>query len=179
MKKADILISQSHGVYKIKVEGRATFESSPPIRNLAKNLKNESIQKISVELNECTGMDSTFMGVLAMLGLEARKLDAKVEIYGANDENLNLLEGLGLKKLFNFVNEISTNVFDTQEWERTGDGSVRERAETVYEAHDTLMDVDKANIPKFEKVVDLAKKDVDRLKEKEEEDKEKDQSSDS
>lgn len=170
MKKADILISQSHGVYKIKVEGRATFEAGPPIRNLAKSIKNESVQKISVDLKECTGMDSTFMGVLAMLGLEARKLNAPVEILGANDENLGLLEGLGLKKLFNFINEVSTDIFDTKNWERVGGDptTIRERAETVYEAHDTLMDVDVENVPKFEKVVDLAKKDLDMIKKKEE-----------
>lgn len=169
MKKADILISQSHGVFKIKVEGRASFESSPPIRNLAKTLKSETVQKVSVDLKNCTGMDSTFMGVLAMLGLEARKVMAPMEIFGASDENLNLLEGLGLKKLFNFVNEVSTDLLDTKEWERV-DGNprnIRERAETVYEAHDTLMDVDAKNVPKFEKVVDLTRKDLDAIKERE------------
>ena len=35
-----------------------------------------------------------------------------------------------------------------------------EKAETVLIAHETLMEVDKQNIPKFQNVVDFVKKDL-------------------
>ena len=102
MKNAEVLIASNDGVYSIKVNGRATFECAPPLRSLAKELENVVFKKIDVDLSACTGMDSTFMGILAMLGLRAKKIDAVMTIFNAGDLNKSLLFGLGLKKLFTF-----------------------------------------------------------------------------
>ncbi|OGV56557.1 MAG: hypothetical protein A2X49_06690 [Lentisphaerae bacterium GWF2_52_8] len=165
MKKAEILISHNVGYYNIRVEGRATFECSPPLRNLAKSIEHEKFKKISVNLRECCAMDSTFMGVLAMLGLASRKVGAVMEIANASPSNMALLSGLGLKKLFSFVTRDTMS--ETGEWRAlmgTGEGLDKEdNARTVLEAHDTLMDIDASNIPKFERVVDMVKKDIDKM----------------
>ena len=164
MKETDVLIAHNKGVYNIKVEGRATFEYGPPLRTLAKNLENENFERISVDLRECTGMDSTFMGLLAMLGLRARKINAFMEILNANEMNMGLLGGLGLEKLFKFSVRDTTEDKD-KDWKKTETQSDKlSTAEAVVDAHDTLMDVDPGNIPKFERVVDFAKKDLDKLK---------------
>ena len=56
-------------------------------------------------------MDSTFMGILAMLGLRAKKINAPMYVYNADEANLALLQGLGLRKLFEFRNgDADTNV---------------------------------------------------------------------
>ncbi|MCX6984906.1 MAG: hypothetical protein NT118_09190, partial [Lentisphaerae bacterium] len=48
-----------------------------------------------------------------------------------------------------------------QKWEDAGQSADKtEKAETVLEAHETLMKVDKENIPKFKTVVDFVKKDL-------------------
>ena len=39
-------------------------------------------------------------------------------------------------------------------------------AQTVLDAHKTLMDVDEENVKKFEKVVDYVQKDLDKLNDK-------------
>ena len=167
MKKTDVLIAHNKGVYNIKVEGRATFEYGPPLRTLAKNLENEMFERISVDLNECTGMDSTFMGLLAMLGLRARKISAVMEILNANEANMGLLRGLGLEKLFKFSVRDSSEIDKDSTWQKAETQSDKlATAEAVVDAHDTLMDVNPGNIPKFEKVVDLAKKDLDKLSKK-------------
>ena len=164
MKETDVLIAHNKGVYNIKVEGRATFEYGPPLRTLAKNLENEIFERISVDLRECTGMDSTFMGLLAMLGLRARKINAVMEILNANEMNVGLLGGLGLEKLFKFSVRDTADEKD-KDWKKTETQSDKlSTAEAVVDAHDTLMDVDPGNIPKFERVVDFAKKDLDKLK---------------
>ncbi|QSH41160.1 hypothetical protein P0136_09470 [Lentisphaerota bacterium ZTH] len=168
MKKADLLIAHNRGVYNIKVEGRANFEYGLPLRNFAKNLEG-NFQRITINLKSCTGMDSTFMGILAMIGLKAKKINAVVEILNADDNNRHLLKGLGLEKLFNFV-EKKLKPADTADGEKP---EVPEdqlsAAETVCEAHKTLVDIDDANAPKFEKVIEFADEDVKRLKKKQEE----------
>ena len=152
-----VLISRDNGEYHIKVEGRANFECSPPLRNFAHSL--EDCKGIFIDLSECAGMDSTFMGILAMLGLKAKKCGYTVSIVNADGNMKNLLNGLGIQKIFNYV-EIS-EIESTQKWEDTGKSTDKtEKAETVLEAHETLMKVDKENIPKFKTVVDFVRKDL-------------------
>jgi len=155
--KADVSIAQSSGIYKIKVSGRASFECSPPLRNLAKSFDNEKLNGITVDLAKCESMDSTFMGVLAMLGLRAMKQKCSIEVVNASDFNLNLLEGLGLSKLFTFKTE---EIHDSSEFESTTGMHEDEKNDTVLEAHEVLMEVDDENVDKFEKVVELVRKDL-------------------
>lgn len=160
--KADVFVSRNRDEYNVKVQGRATFQCSPPLRNLAKNMRKESVGKIFVNLAGCTGMDSTFMGVLAMLGLEARGASAEMCIVGANHDNRDLLDGLGVSKLFSFMDESVGDVNDDATPENA-EFSMLENAKTVLDAHKVLIDVDEANKEKFDKVVELAGEDVDRL----------------
>ncbi len=159
MKQAKVLIARNNGEYHIKVEGRANFECSPPLRNFAHGLECQDCKGIFIDLSECAGMDSTFMGILAMMGLKAKKCGYTVSIVNADANMKNLLNGLGLQKIFNYT-EIS-EVELTQKWEDTGKSTDKtEKAETVLEAHETLMKVDKENIPKFKTVVDFVRKDL-------------------
>jgi anti-anti-sigma regulatory factor len=162
MKTSDVLIAHNSGGYLIKIVGRANFEYAPPLRNLANELENDSYSRISVNLKECTGMDSTFMGILAMIGLRAKKSGAEMEILNASDSNKYLLKGLGLTSLFSFSYK---NTEDMVEW--TMPEASRDKldtAEAVVDAHDTLMDVTPENIPKFKSVVNFARKDLEKLK---------------
>lgn len=174
MKKAEVLISGSNGVYLIKVLGRATFECTPPLRSLAKTLETETFTKLYIDMKECTGMDSTFMGILAMLGLRSRKISAQMFMLSCSDSNLGLLNGLGLKKLFSFAKE-SDLPPEILKWTLSGaapevppvpvaaDADKITNAKTVLEAHQTLMNVDQGNVKKFEKVVDMVQKDIEKM----------------
>ena len=159
----ELMISNRDGVYRIKVNGRATFECAPPLRDLAKTLDTEPFSGIFVDLSACEWMDSTFMGVLAMLGLRARKSGVGMEIGAASDQNRNLLSGLGLTKLFEFTG----NTLDDADgkWQSGSNDVVQadKGARTVLEAHQTLMGVDESNVEKFGKVVDLVQMDIDRM----------------
>ena len=158
---AEIIISNDGDSYYITVNGRATFEHASRLRNLAKSLEECTFSGISVDLASCTGMDSTFMGILAMLGLRARKISSTMTIYNAGESNTALLHGLGLKKLFEFkdgnMKASAGKDWDAESKETAG------QAETVLEAHQTLMNADEQNVKKFEKVVELVQKDLDRI----------------
>ncbi len=161
MKQAKVLIARENGQYHVKVEGRANFECSPPLRNFANSLDEHDCKGISIDLAGCVGMDSTFMGILAMIGLKARKIGACVSIVNASDSNKNLLNGLGLQKIFSYAS--SSEMESRQRWVDAEPSSDKgEKAETVLEAHETLMEVDKNNVPKFQNVVDFVKKDLGR-----------------
>ena len=165
MKKADLLIAHNKGAYTIIVEGRANFDYGLPLRNFAKSLDNNFTQ-IAIDLRACLGMDSTFMGIMAMIGLKAKKNNVQVEILNADENNRYLLEGLGLDRLFKFVDKDTCNICDEKIAPDADSCSILDKAETVVDAHRTLTRIDPHNIPKFEKVIEFAQEDVDKLKEK-------------
>ena len=100
------------------------------------------------------------MGILAMLGLRAKKINAPMCVYNAGEANLALLQGLGLKKLFEFCDG---DMGGTSGKGWSAGEEAAGRAETVLEAHQTLMTADEQNVKKFEKVVELVQKDLDKM----------------
>ena len=165
MKKSNIMIARSSRGYEITVKGRATFDCSSPLRNFADNIVPGSIEKIFIDLTECIWLDSTFMGTLAMLGLNAQNANIDVEMVNIDDKNFKLLKELGVSKLFKYNNRKS-NKSNEEEWEtiincpKDQKASQDEVSDTILEAHKTLMDVDENNISKFHKVVEMVEKDI-------------------
>ena len=161
MEQGEVFISEQDGTTFIRVKGNASFASAPPLRELAKKLAAEPFGGLKIDLEECTWMDSTFMGMLAMLGLNAKKKGVPAEIWNASEQNEKLLDGLGLRKVFSFKTGQSTAGNDVPA--ASNDSSAESRARNVLDAHQTLMDIDVGNVSKFEKVVEYVKKDIDRM----------------
>lgn len=159
MKSSDLLISNRDGIYTIKVSGRANFEYAVPMRDIAKN--SVAIRGVKIDLGDCVAMDSTFMGVLTMLALAARRSNAAVELLNASDVLQKLLQGLGVKRLFVFKNGSVASGGSG-----TGMSSMLKTAETVAEAHKTLVQADQLNADRFADVIRFADEDVKKLREK-------------
>ncbi len=163
MSSAEIRFDRTeNGTTRIVISGRANFETAVPIRDFVKKLP-PSFRQVAIDLGACTGMDSTFMGVLSMLGLQARKCQARVLLENADGGNRALLSGLGVAKLFTFVETASA---ENGSGEPAGQpaSTPLETAETVLEAHRTLMEADAENVKRFQTVVELAGKDVENLR---------------
>lgn len=105
-------------------------------------------------------MDSTFMGVLTMLALKAKKCNVVIDICNANDTLKKLLRDLGVAKLFNF------SEFENSEAGVSGKEAcdMLTAAETVEEAHRTLAEMNSENAEKFKDVIEFTRQDVERLK---------------
>ena len=161
MEKGEVFISEKDAVTFIRVKGNASFVCAPPLRELAKKLASEPFGGLKIDLEECTWMDSTFMGMLAMLGLNAKKKGVSAEIWNASEQNEKLLGGLGLKKVFAFQAGTFGGAGDAPA--ASNAGTAESNARNVLDAHQTLMDIDESNVPKFEKVVEYVKKDIDRM----------------
>ena len=164
MEKGEVFISEKDGITFIRAKGNASFVCAPPLRELAKKLAAEPFGGLKIDLEECIWMDSTFMGMLAMLGLNAKKKNVPAEIWNASEQNEKLLCGLGLQKVFAFENG---EFGDADNAAAASNATTAEsNARNVLDAHQTLMDIDEGNVQKFEKVVEFVKKDIDRMEQK-------------
>jgi len=165
MRDIDLKIANRGEVFLVKARGRANFEYAVPLRELAKSLA--AFERFCIDLSECAAMDSTFMGVLTMLALKGTKLGRRVEILGASEQLRKLLHDLGVERLFDFkgVDAAPADVLASLE---AADAAATplQGAETVKEAHESLVSADSGNAERFESVIKYADADVRRLKDK-------------
>ena len=158
MKENDLLISNRNGFYTVTVSGRANFEYAVPLRDLARSTAEFSGFRFDME--KCTAMDSTFMGILTMLALKAKKSGTAIDICNASPTLQRLLRDLGVAKLFTF-SEASGSA-DGEDASAKRD--MLTTAETVEEAHRALADINPENAEKFKDVIEFTHQDVERLK---------------
>lgn len=163
MQQAQILVELKKSHCKVKMIGRPTFATAGILRKLSKKLaKDKQITSISIGMKDCEGMDSTIMGILTTLALKirARGGDSIVLNPGSNKQ---LLNGLGLGKIFQYVDDLDAEDGDWHDLS-TGEAppvSPKENVETILDAHKTLMDADEGNVDKFKKVVDMLEKELE------------------
>jgi len=163
MAEAHVLAAEKDAQAFIQVQGRATFKVAPPLLKYGPKLLEQGVRKIVFDLTECDGMDSTFMGVIAMIGIGARKADCQVIVANADDHNRRLLDDLGISKVLTFARSgvPSTGAGDLRDVESDNPSDEELSGEMVLEAHEVLMDLDAENIPKFRDVVELLRREID------------------
>jgi len=112
-------------------------------------------KKIVLEMKNCIGMDSTFMGILTMVSLNAKKKKATVELTNINKANKSNLFSLGLKNMF--VYSDVTNFEQT--WNNVESSKVTQEQHqaNVLDAHQTLIDVHEDNRQEFQDIVTFLK----------------------
>ena len=163
MNDSDLEISSKAGKYHVIVRGRANFEYAVPLRNIAKTTG--VIEGVAFDLENCTAMDSSFMGVLSMLALRMiREKKGAVELYNAKENLQKLLQELGILKLFS----LKEGTLQGGEFSGTENGknTLLDTTRTVSEAHKALVEADSANDKKFGAVIEYADADVERLSQK-------------
>lgn len=164
MKAEDLVIASCNNCYLVTVKGRANFEYAVPVRELVKDL--EFFDRFAFDLAECITMDSTFMGVLTMLALRGVRKQNPVQLWNASTEVQKLLADLGVAKIFAFKEGTPDSIGGGSAVCRTADRL--DMAETVAEAHRTLVEAEPANAAVFENVIKFADEDVKKLRESEE-----------
>jgi anti-anti-sigma regulatory factor len=155
----------------IKIIGRATFASSVDLKTLISEMHQKGFVWFVLELSECTLMDSTFLGVLAGFGLKmaGSKPGAAapmIELMNPNARITGLLESLGVLHLFKIKQGTPTCV--SLECEGVAHSPTEPSREEVtracLEAHETLMELNPANVAKFKDVARFMAEDLQRMK---------------
>jgi len=168
---SNLLVWVGEEVVCIRIAGRASFTSSVDFKALVNGLHQKGYSRFRLDLTHCLLMDSTFLGVLAGLGLKFGAirngdLDPTLELLNANPRILDLLENLGVSHLFKLVNgpEACTDKMAPVEPTNTNPDR-KEMSRTCYEAHQTLIEINPDNIPKFKEVAQFLAEDLKKMDE--------------
>jgi anti-sigma B factor antagonist len=162
----------------VKVAGRANFSGSVDFKTLVTSLWDKGYHHFVLDLSECLLMDSTFLGVLAGLGLKLNHQNGSqaqdttqngthaIELLNPSPRIADLLENLGITHLFDITRgRLTTDCLEALD-HAPAEADRREVQRTCLEAHRTLMDVNPANIPKFKDVAQFLAEDLKKMDEK-------------
>ena len=166
-----ILVGCFDDVAWIRVEGEASHRNSARVRDFAKSRMGNGRVNFVVDLENCPGMDSTFMGTLTAIAFELKRKGPEpghVQIINANPRNQSSLKKLGLQCVLD-IDE------DGHAWEKEralvaeniskplapANLNRRDHTEMVKEAHEALVDANDENCSRFQDVREYLRQDLE------------------
>ncbi len=156
----------------IRIAGRANFTASVDFRTLVYGLAERGPYRFVLDLSECQLMDSTFLGVLAGIGLKLSSVRngnrlPTIELFNPNPRIVELLENLGVSHFFPILKGEKFSVDALAPLATTSANPDKTQlSRTCLEAHQTLMNINPGNVPKFKEVARFLAEDLKKLQAK-------------
>lgn len=153
----------------IKIAGRASFQGSVAFKTLVHGLWRQGHTRFVLDLGECQLMDSTFLGVLAGLGLEFSQerngnRPGTLELLNPSNRVFDLIDNLGIAHLFRIHQGQAPCTDNLNPVAKPADQVNRtETTRTCLEAHKLLMEINPANVSKFKDVTRFLEEDLKKL----------------
>ena len=153
----------------IRIEGRGSFKTSPPMKQFIQRvMESKSANRILVDMADCSGMDSTFMGVLAGLSYHIKDNSGfTLKLTNLSEKNQKLLTTLGVDRVVNYSlsstceeQELMAGPCDEAQTLEPDSADTLNTAKTTLEAHETLVNINPENLVKFKSVIELLQNDV-------------------
>ncbi|MHC4839374.1 MAG: STAS domain-containing protein [Planctomycetota bacterium] len=140
----------------VRVIGLGNFNNAGPLREYCEGAFGDGFHNIIVDLEECTGLDSTFMGtMIGFLSVEIEDAkDIVVTVVNATPPTRRALNNLGLPKIL----PVQDRHVDFPKCRltklREGWQDQRRRTLLIKDAHVALMKADRENQARFGPFVD-------------------------
>ena len=147
----------------IKIPGRANFNSSLDLKNVYTELRQRGFANFVLDLRECVTMDSTFLGVLAGLVLRETHAPPCIRLLNPNPRVVDLIENLGVLDMFEVRQDPSPCTLAFEPTYQGPPPTKEQITRNCLQAHQTLMDLNPANIPKFKEVTQFMAEDLKRM----------------
>jgi len=141
----------------VRVFQKASFLNCAPLRSFFEECLVVGRRNYVVDFQECSSMDSTFLGILVGLAMKLRKFedDGRLTLINLKDRNLETVRNLGIHKIADVnPDDLSSDERELNDLESNED---RESvgSETICQAHKTLMELNERNSKMFCDVVNF------------------------
>ena len=169
--KSPLLVSIVEDVACVRVCGMGDFKKSLILKKYVETLLETKVNfsLLAIDLGNCTGMDSTFMGGLANLSIVLKTgKGANLKIFSANENHLKLLNELGMDLIFEAVPQsLKKEILDSdfQEIERIFEAkgnSAQDYRQHILRAHERLINENEGNQERFSSLVEQLRKESEK-----------------
>jgi anti-sigma B factor antagonist len=162
--QSSILVGVNGPTVWVKVEGKGSFLNSGNLKEFAREMVDRGYREFVVDLENCTMMDSTFMGTMAGVALRLKELgQGHFHVIHCGGRSRELLSGLGLDQVFSIYAN-GTTAPECESFDHDGGASSaeakKEQAQTMLEAHEALCQAAPENFPRFKDVLDYLRQDL-------------------
>lgn len=167
----NLLVAVREQFALIKVTGRATFKLAPSLKRFCTTVMRNGCKEVVFDMEDCSGMDSTFMGVLA--GIAISPADgtraAHVIMMNLTPKTHTLLLGLGLGRVLEchetedvptLLKQRLSDVLHLQALDESSRVDQRVSLETMLQAHQHLVNVAPENLVRFRDVLTYLDQDI-------------------
>lgn len=165
-----VLAAAGEQTLYLKVQGRGSFKQSPSVKQYCSRLLSTGIRCVVIDFESCTGLDSTFMGVLAGLASQMGPKAGGLVGINVGPKTSGLLETLGLDQVIKLYGKgeapprvLLRKAAEVLEVVAPGSPSALETARTMLEAHECLVELSPENQPKFKDVLEFIREDIQNL----------------
>ena len=161
--KSDYQVHESQNTCVLKVLTKASYTNCEPVRIFFDQQFESGKKTFIVDFDNCSSVDSTFLGILVGLALKLRSSDPKGKLILVNlrERNLQTVKNLGIHRIAQVssfkVNDKKDLInLNSEKLEKAVD------SETIHFAHKTLMELNAKNLKVFCDVVSFLEKDLER-----------------
>lgn len=158
----------------VHVQGRGSFKISSALKQFGNAVLEGGCRHVILDMVDCVGMDSTFMGVLAGLAFRLKQLGGgEIVMVNLSLRTRGLLATLGLDQIIQpqmvgtmsekmqKVLAVSSKLLALENPEENQVATT----ETMLEAHENLVQLSPENLPKFKDVLTFLRDDLKRARE--------------
>ena len=163
MSTSKVYYAENAGIHGLKYVGQIRYTIGASLDKFIENLFDGPTPKgFMVDLREVETIDSTNLGLLAHIAKLMKKYGApRVTLVSTKEDINRLLTSISFDEVFDIVDESGHVMADCQELglqEDTGP----EMAQTVLNAHRTLMAISEDNKERFQEVIELFEQQLDK-----------------
>ena len=146
----------------VRIREKASYLNCAPLRSFLHEMVEEGNRNFVIDFQNCSSMDSTFLGILVGLSLRLRKLDEKGNLTLLNliGRNLETVQNLGIHKIAHVSSEFISNPNELKIL-KVKNVNQQTCPELIYNAHKTLMDLNEKNSRIFRDVVNYLEQKVE------------------
>lgn len=148
-KESGYLVATVEGSAYVRAFGLANMNNAPMLDAFLNSEIELGLHTVCIDLSECTGMDSTFMGTLVGFHHRMSSDGGRFLVVNPTASNNKLLDMLGVSQVIPVLHEHVAPELTFYRLEMCNAQTPQERAELMKRAHLALVDLSAENAKKF------------------------------
>lgn len=155
-------VARSEDAIYVCVTGHGNMVNSTTFKDFVDDMLRRGYRAFILDLKACSGLDSTFMGLIAGIAQFEEKARTQVMVVNPPDHCRRLLEDIGLANFINIRDEefelpaLEMEVLEQIELDP------KERIRLIQNAHKNLVDIDNRNEKKFGAFLKMLTRELER-----------------